>query len=179
MSDFIKRHEQDLLEWYEALVFALSLLGSGLSFFFRLTVVNGMSMGPPLSPGDRLIIWAAGYTPERGDVIVVDGYIDYGKPLVKRVIAMGGDTVDIDFEAGVVWVNGTALDERYVVAPTHLQGDVTFPLTVPEGTVFVMGDNRNESKDSRSTEIGFIDQRDILGKVVFRISPFDKIGGIQ
>lgn len=179
MRNLVKEYEQDLLEWYDALVFALLVFIVGFSFLFRIIVVNGISMVPTLSPNDRLIIWAAGYTPEQGDVIVVDGYIDYGKPLVKRVIAMGGDTVDIDFDAGVVYVNDVAQWETYVAAPTYLQGDVSFPLTVPEGSVFVMGDNRNESKDSRSSDIGFIDERDILGKAVFRISPLDQIGGIQ
>ncbi len=174
-----QKREQSLLEWYEALVFALVILVVVFSFFFRIIMVNGSSMAPTLSPSDRLVVWAAGYTPERGDVIVVDGYIDYGKPLVKRIIAMGGDTVDIDFANGVVSVNGQILEEPYIAEPTHNSYDVSFPLTVPEGTVFVMGDNRNASNDSRSTAIGCIDERDIMGKVVFRFSPVDRIGGIQ
>lgn len=174
-----EKNGQNLLEWYEALVFALAVLVVSFSFLFRIIMVNGGSMEPTLNNGDRLIIWAAGYRPQRSDVIVVDGYIDYGKPLVKRIIATGGDTVDIDFSAGTVTVNGTTLEEPYIAEPTYTSFDVTFPLTVPEGTLFVMGDNRNGSTDSRDSDIGFIDERDILGKVIFRISPFDRIGGIQ
>jgi len=112
-------------------------------------------------------------------VVVVDSYINYGKPLVKRVIAKGGDTVDIDVEQGLVYVNGEALDEPYVPEGTLSTGNVEFPLTVPEGTLFLMGDNRQHSTDSRSSDVGFIDERDILGKVVLRIYPFNKIGLIE
>lgn len=171
--------EQNALEWYEAMIFALVILVVGFSFFFRIIMVSGSSMEPTLQWNDRLIIRAAGYTPERGDVIVVDGYIDYGKPLVKRIIAMGGDTVDIDFERGEVSVNGQVLDEPYTAAPTYDSFDVEFPLTVPEGTVFVLGDNRNASSDSRVAAIGCIDERDIMGKVVFRFMPVNKLGGIE
>lgn len=173
------KNRQNLLEWYEALVFALVVLVVSFSFLFRIIMVNGGSMEPTLNNGDRLIIWAAGYQPQKGDVIVVDGYIDYGKPLVKRIIATGGDTVDIDFFAGTVAVNGEVLDEPYIAEPTYASFDVAFPLTVPEGAVFVMGDNRNASTDSRDSRIGFVDERDILGKVIFRIAPFDRMGGIQ
>lgn len=165
-----------LLEWYEALLFAVVILVVGFSFVFRITLVDGDSMEPTLSNQDRLIVWAAGYTPARGDVVIIDGYNPDGKPLVKRIIAMGGDTIDIDFAAGTVTVNGTVLDEPYILEPTHLQGSVSFPLTVPEGKVFVMGDNRNGSKDSRI--LGCIDTRDILGKVIFRLMPFQKMGRI-
>ena len=173
------RKGQNALDWYEAMIFALMILVAVFSFFFRIIMVNGSSMVPTLYGGDRLVIWAAGYTPDRGDVIVVDGYIDYGKPLVKRIIAKGGDEVDIDFVSGVVSVNGIALDEPYVAQPTYDSFDVEFPITVPEGTVFVLGDNRNASTDSRSSDIGCIDERDIMGKVIFRFSPLDRIGGIQ
>lgn len=174
-----ERSAQNALDWYEAMIFALVILVAVFSFFFRIIMVNGSSMVPTLSGGDRLVIWGAGYTPACGDVIVVDGYIDYGKPLVKRIIAKGGDTVDIDFTSGEVSVNGNVLEEPYIAEPTHVSSDVTFPLVVPENTVFVMGDNRNGSTDSRNSSVGFIDERDIMGKVVFRFSPIDRIGGIE
>ena len=174
-----ERSAQNALDWYEAMIFALVILVAAFSFFFRIIMVNGSSMVPTLSGGDRLVIWAAGYTPQHGDVIVIDGYIDYGKPLVKRIIAKGGDTVDIDFTSGQVAVNGEVLEEPYIAEPTYESFDVTFPLVVPENTVFVLGDNRNGSSDSRVSSIGCIDERDIMGKVVFRFSPFDRIGGIE
>ena len=120
-----------------------------------------------------------GYTPQRGDVVVTDDLIDYGKPLVKRVIAVGGDVVDIDFQTGAVTVNGETLEEPYIRELTLLDEGQTFPLTVPQGKLFLMGDNRCQSKDSRSPEIGCIDERDILGKAILRIFPLQKIGVIQ
>ena len=113
------RKGQSALDWYEAMVFALVILVAAFSFFIRLIMVRGSSMVPTLYENDRLIVWAAGYTPARGDVVVVDDYIDYGKPLVKRVIVKGGDEVDIDFVAGTVSVNGTVLEEPYVAQPTY------------------------------------------------------------
>ena len=153
---------QNLLEWYEALISAALVLVLIFSFFFRIIQVDGSSMVPTLVNGDKLIVWGAGYTPQRGDVVIVDSYTSYGKPLVKRVIAKGGDTVSIDYATGTVAVNGEVLQEDYIAEPTYLGYDVTFPYTVPEGTVFVMGDNRNQSLDSRSTYVGCIDERDIL-----------------
>ena len=150
---------QNLLEWYEALISAALVLVLIFSFFFRIIQVDGSSMVPTLVNGDKLIVWGAGYTPQRGDVVIVDSYTSYGKPLVKRVIAKGGDTVSIDYATGTVAVNGEVLQEDYIAEPTYLGYDVTFPYTVPEGTVFVMGDNRNQSLDSRSTYVGCIDER--------------------
>ena len=163
---------QNLLEWYEALISAALVLVLIFSFFFRIIQVDGSSMVPTLVNGDKLIVWGAGYTPQRGDVVIVDSYTSYGKPLVKRVIAKGGDTVSIDYATGTVAVNGEVLQEDYIEEPTYLGYDVTFPYTVPEGTVFVMGDNRNQSLDSRSTYVGCIDERDILGNVLVCFMPF-------
>jgi signal peptidase I len=110
----------------------------------------------------------------------VDSETSFGKPLVKRVIATGGDVIDIDYTLGTVTVNGETLDEEYLHGVATLLGyDVQFPLTVPEGTVFVMGDNRNNSLDSRSSRVGCIDERDILGKVLVRFLPVGSMGVIQ
>ena len=166
-------------EWYEALISAALVLVLIFSFFFRIIQVDGASMVPTLQNGDKLIVWGAGYTPERGDVVIVDSYTAYGKPLVKRVIAKGGDTISIDYEAGTVTVNGELLQEDYIAEPTYLGYDVTFPYTVPEGTVFVMGDNRNNSLDSRSSYVGCIDERDILGKVLVCFLPFSDFGVVK
>ena len=170
---------QGMLEWYEALISAALVLVLVFSFVFRIIQVDGSSMVPTLTNGDKLIVWGAGYTPERGDVVIVDSYTTYGKPLVKRVIAKGGDTISIDYETGTVTVNGEVLQEDYIAEPTHLGYDVEFPYTVPEGTVFVMGDNRNQSLDSRSSYIGCIDEQDILGKVLVCFLPFADFGVVK
>ena len=174
-----KKKNQNIVEWYEALIFALAFLVLLFTFVVRVVAVNGSSMVPTLHSGDRLLVQSSLFGVDRGDVVVVDSYIEYGKPLVKRVIAVGGDQVDIDAEAGQVFVNGQLLDEPYIAEPTHQAGNMEFPLTVPEGCVFVMGDNRMHSTDSRFQDIGFIDERDILGRVLYRIYPFDSIGSIQ
>jgi signal peptidase I len=172
--------DRNILEWYEALISAVVILALAFSFVFRIIQVDGDSMKPTLLNGDKLIVWGAGYTPARGDVVIVDSETSFGKPLVKRVIATGGDAVDIDYTQGTVTVNGEMLDEEYLHGVATLLGyDVEFPLTVPEGTVFVMGDNRNNSLDSRSSRVGCIDERDILGKVLVRFLPIGSMGVIQ
>ena len=170
---------QGAFEWYEALISAALVLVLVFSFFFRIIQVDGASMVPTLQNGDKLIVWGAGYEPQRGDVVIVDSYTAYGKPLVKRVIAKGGDTISIDYASGTVTVNGEVLDEDYIAEPTYLGYDVEFPYPVPEGTVFVMGDNRNNSLDSRSSYVGCIDERDILGKVLVCFLPFSDFGVVK
>ncbi len=173
------RKNLDILDWYDALVFALTALVLVFAFCVRIVVVDGHSMEPTLSSGDRLLVQSTFYTPQRGDVVVVDGYINYGKPLVKRVIAKGGDTVNIDAQRGVVTVNGEELQEPYIAELTHTAGNMQFPLTVPEGQLFLMGDNRQHSTDSRFTSVGLIDERDILGKVLWRIFPLNSLEKIK
>ena len=150
---------QNLLEWYEALISAALVLVLIFSFFFRIIQVDGSSMVPTLVNGDKLIVWGAGYTPQRGDVVIVDSYTSYGKPLVKRVIAKGGDTVSIDYATGTVAVNGEVLQEDYIAEPTYLGYDVQFPYTVPEGTVFVMGDNRKQEIQHVDASLVLLDAR--------------------
>ena len=170
---------QSLVEWYEALVSALVVMVLLFSFFFRIIQVDGGSMNPTLRDGDKLIVWGAGYTPQRGDVVIVDDYTSYGRPLVKRIIAVGGDTISIDYTAGAVTVNGEVLEEDYIAEPTFLGYDVAFPYTVPEGELFLMGDNRNASLDSRSSSIGCIAEEDILGKVLFCFLPLEDAGVVK
>lgn len=167
------------LDWYDSLVFALALLVLMFTFCARIIGVNGSSMKNTLSEGDRLLVQSILYTPERGDLVVIDSYIDYGKPLVKRIVALGGDVVEIDTEQGLVYVNGQPLNEPYTAESTQVAGNIEYPFTVPDGTVFLIGDNRQHSTDSRFTKVGCIDERDVLGKVLFRVFPLNKIGTVK
>ena len=141
---------------------------------FRVVVVSGPSMKNTLFHGDYIILLSNTLynEPKQGDIIVAskDSFKD-GEPIIKRIIATEGQQVDIDFNKGIVYVDGVALDEPYTRTGTNMQEGVYFPLTVEEGCVLVMGDNRNESKDSRNPEIGMIDEREILGKAIFLLFP--------
>ena len=125
---------------------------------------------------DRVLISNLFYTPEQGDIVVFRKASYKEEALIKRVIALEGQTVDIDFEEGLVYVDGVALNEPYVNTPTNMQLDFEGEITVPEGCVFVLGDNRNKSNDSRDDRIGCIDERFILGRVVLRITPLSHFG---
>ena len=141
---------------------------------FRVVVVSGPSMNNTLYHGDLLVVLGnVLYSkPEQHDIVVVSKKsFDDGKPIIKRVIATEGQTVDIDFQRGVVIVDGQELTEEYCLTPTNLQEGVEFPLTVDDGCIFVMGDNRNESKDSRSPDIGLVDCREVIGRAVLLIFP--------
>lgn len=168
-----------LLEWVDSMVVAAVLLALVFTFGVRIVQVDGTSMNPGLQDGERLLLSSLPYEPEYGDVVVIDSYTDYGKLLIKRVIGMEGDVIDIDFETGVVYRNGQPLDEPYTAEPTYLSEGVAFPLTVPDGMLFIMGDNRNNSKDSRSPEISCVSAGDVLGRAVLRLTPFDKFGAIS
>ncbi|MGD9560078.1 MAG: signal peptidase I [Oscillospiraceae bacterium] len=174
-----RERNTSVLEWFDALIFALSIVLVVLLFFVRTVNVDGSSMVPTLLDNEQLLIRSVAYAPQRGDIVVVDGYTNYGAPLVKRVIGMPGDAVDINFNTGDVFVNGVALDEPYINDPTTRAYDVEFPLVVPQGHLFLMGDNRLYSIDSRHTDIGFIDERDILGKVFLRIFPVGQFGLVE
>lgn len=166
-------------EWLDSLMFAILFILIIFAFFVRLVGVNGDSMNPTLKSGDWLAVKSVNTTVERGDIVVITQPNLLGKPLIKRIIAKGGDEVNIDFFDHKVMVNGVVLDEPYIAEPTELMGNMTYPLKVPEGKVFVMGDNRNESSDSREKYIGFIDEDYILGVAKFRILPFGSFGGVQ
>lgn len=162
-----------LYEWIGAAIFSLAFVVLVFTFLFRIVGVVGNSMNPTLSWGDRLIITRLGYTPQQGDIVIVNRYTE--EPLVKRVVAVGGQTLRIDDETGTVYVNGKALDEPYIQGHTYSLGFGAEEQTVPEGCVFVMGDNREHSKDSRyMDEVGFVSESDVIGKAVFRFLPLNK-----
>lgn len=174
------RARRETYDWIQSLLIALILCVLLFMFVVRVIDVQGSSMNPTLRQGDKMLVSDLLYKPKQGDVVVFkcDRY-DPNKALVKRVIATGGQEVNIDFEHGIVYVDGQPLEEDYIAELTHLKSDFIGPKTVPEGCVFVMGDNRNMSTDSRKTEIGMVDERMIIGRVYFVIYPLGQMGWVS
>lgn len=185
-----EKRSREAYEWVQALVCSVLAVVLLFTFGARLIGVDGHSMVPTLQDGDRLLVLnsmlCGGYEP--GDIVVLRKESFLPTPIVKRVIAVEGQVVDIDFGSGTVFVDGTPLREDYINERTYTPEGTEFPLTVPEGCVFVMGDNRNHSTDSRSAQLGTIDQRYIIGRAVFLALPgpdavtgvrdYGRIGGI-
>lgn len=182
---------RELYEWARSLVAAVLIIVLVFTFVIRLMAVLGPSMRQTLQDGDRLMVLDSLLVREyrRGDIVIARKESFSDDPIVKRVIAVGGQTVDIDFNAGVVYVDGGALKEDYINDLTYTYEGTEFPLTVPEGSVFLMGDNRNMSTDSRDKRIGTVDTRYLIGKAVFLVFPgpdsitgkreFDRIGALS
>ena len=164
----------DLFFWLQAFVAVLCALVLVFSFLGRVIVVDGSSMVPTLHHGDLLLLQGIGYTPEQGDIVVLTKeFQNVDTPIVKRIIATGGQTVHIDYSTSTVYVDGVALDEPYINELMRMpMGETITDVTVPEGSVFVMGDNRNNSSDSRVPELGTVDERYILGEVLLVLFPF-------
>lgn len=171
----------DLYFWLQALVMALVGLILVFTFVGRIIGVDGRSMMPTLHDRDMLLLQSIGYTPRQGDVVVLSKKsFEDGQPIVKRVIAEGGQTVDIDYDTNTVYVDGVALDEPYILEPMMaLPASYATHIEVPEGSVFVMGDNRNHSTDGRSPSIGVVDNRCVLGHALFVLLPFEDAGTIE
>lgn len=174
-----KKALKGLYEWVETFLFALAAVVLIFTFVLKFVTVSGDSMMQTFHNGDRLLISSINYTPKQGDVVVVDvshnleelGYVS-GAPYIKRVIATEGQTVNIDPFTWTVYVDGDPIDEPYVYRCNNdkmVRGYVDYPYTVSEGCVFVMGDNRNGSSDSRM--LGEIEEKYILGKVFMRLVP--------
>lgn len=166
--------KKTVLAYLHDIILYLTVIVLLLLLVFRVVVVSGTSMNVTLLDGDYLLLISNIIypSPQHGDIVVVSKEsFDDGAPIVKRVIATEGQTVDIDFEAGIVYVDGLVLDEPYTFTPTNLNGGMNFPLTVEEGCIFVMGDNRNGSRDSRFPEIGLVDEREVLGKAILLFLP--------
>ena len=163
-----------LILYLHDIVYLLCVMMVVLLLVFRVVVVSGTSMYMTLLDGDYLLLLSNTFyrNPKAGDVVVASkDSFENGAPIVKRIIATEGQMVDIDFDKGIVYVDGKALDEPYALTATTLYEGVNFPLMVQKGCVFVLGDNRDDSKDSRSPEIGQIDSRQIVGKVIFLFFP--------
>lgn len=168
-------------EWVEALITSIIVVVVLFTFLFRIVNVSGTSMVPTLESGDRVVLQSYFYHPARGDVVVITHAENYSQPIIKRVIALENQVVNIDFQTGTVYVDGDALDESAYIQNgiTTQHSDFTFPLTVPKGHIFVLGDNRKVSNDSRFSDIGMIDVNNILGKAEVVVFPFEKIGKIK
>lgn len=189
----------DFMEICESIVTSIFVVILIFTFICRPVTVDGASMQPTLNaviepgvPADKLIMTTFLYTPKVGDIVVIENEKSYffqigsdnteivsgsslGKRLIKRVIAVGGQTINIDFENGIVYIDDKPLSESYIKSPTYLNpGAFDYPITIPEGYIFVMGDNRNNSTDSRDPSVGLVRNEDVIGKAVLRFYPFEK-----
>ncbi len=181
MTDENKKTETKKLGWKETvllylhdLVYLLVIVMVVFLVVFRVIIVSGGSMRMTLLDGDYLLLLSNIFyqEPQRGDIVVISKEsFDNGSPIVKRVIATEGQIVDIDFENGIVYVDGLPLEEAYINNLTTNSEGVPFPQIVEEGCIFVLGDNRQVSKDSRSLEIGLIDKREVMGKAILLMFP--------
>ena len=178
---------KSFFDWIEMLVLAIFIVLIFFSFAIRICTVDGSSMEQTLKNGEKVAIWEINYTPKVGDIVVVQSHTYDNKPLVKRVIAVGGQTLKIDFRTWKITVDGKVLKEDYAynfngsrwmdtynyysVVADYI--DEEGVVTVPEGYVFVMGDNRNNSRDSRDENIGFVEYQEVMGRVFYSLSAFE------
>lgn len=168
-----------IFEWANALFLALVVVLLLLIFVFRQVTVNGTSMTNTLQHNDRLIATNFMYTPQNGDIVVISHGQNYSKPIIKRVIAVGGQSLDIDYSTGEVKVDGVVQNEKYIKGTTkQLLNPLDIPEVIPDGYIFVMGDNREGSLDSRSKDIGLIPIDNIIGKAEWRTYPFESFGTV-
>ena len=176
MEENVKKQREsgkDFYEWVQALVCSVLVVVMLFTFVIRMIGVDGHSMVPTLQDGDRLLVLNSMLYDDYkyGDIVVLRKSSFLSEPIVKRVIATEGQTVDIDFEAGIVYVDGEALEEDYTRESTRTPEGLDFPITVPEGHLFVLGDNRNNSSDSRHPDLGAVDTRYIIGRALVLAFP--------
>ena len=159
--------------WLQAMVPVVVGVVLAFTLLGRITVVDGSSMRPTLEHGDRMLVWSLGYEPKQGDIVVLrKDFGDVSGPIVQRGIAVEGQTVRIEYETNTVYVDGQPLEEDYILEPMEQQyWQQLDEMTVPEGCIFVMGDNRNVSNDSRNPQLGAVDTRYVLGKCCLVIWP--------
>ena len=182
-----RRPGAELYEWLQLFLGCMAAAVVLFNCVARLTQVDGESMNNTLQDGEIMLIWSLGYTPEQGDIVVLNKtsallpHWTEPRAIVKRVIATQGQTVDIDYGVGAVYVDGQPLEEPYLPEEMHLPYSSTMQQThweVPEGSIFVMGDNRNHSTDSRDERLGIIDSDYILGKAVLALWPMERFGTV-
>lgn len=173
-------NRRETYDWIQCIISALIICVCIFVFCIRVIDVNGTSMEPTLHNGNKMLVSGIFYKPHYGDVVVFkkDTY-DPNKALVKRVIAVAGDEINIDFDKGIVYVNGEPVDEPYINEITSTKIDFIGPKEVPENCVFVMGDNRNASTDSRDSRIAMVDSRTIIGRVYYVIFPLNELRMVE
>ncbi len=168
---------QEVYQSVRSLATIMAVLILCFTFVARVIMVSGPSMENTLHDGNVVLIWCLAYAPKQGDIVVLTQQSFLEDSIIKRVIATGGQHVDIDYDRGTVSVDGVVLEEPYIKEAMRVPayGASNTSVTVPEGCIFVMGDNRNNSEDSRSQYLGFVDSRCVLGKAVFQLFPFSDI----
>ncbi len=179
-AEIEQANKKEGYDWIQSIITALIICIVVFLFFVRVIDVSGDSMNPTLIDGEKMLVSGLFYKPKQGDVVIfkTDDY-NPDKALVKRVIATEGQVVNIDFDNGIVYVDDVPLEEDYIAELTRVKIDFRGPWTVPEGNVFVMGDNRNQSTDSRDKRIGNVDEKEIIGRayaVIYPFSEFRRIG---
>lgn len=191
-----RRFAAEIIDWFETVITSISAIIIIFAVFTRLSTVDGSSMLPTLHDTERLLITDFMYTPQRNDIVVLwtDNLYNeltdkWGKAIVKRIVGLPGDTIELDTSTGSVYRNGEKLahemtdgilyeDGHAINDYTAVSWDMDGAVTVPEGYVFVMGDNRNDSVDSRDKRVGLVDMNNIIGKAYLRVAPFDRFGGL-
>lgn len=165
-------------DWIKCIIFAISIVVLCLTFVFRLVDVEGTSMDDTLATKDKVIVTNLFYTPKTNDIVVISHGAEYANPIIKRVIATEGQTIKLDYENDRIFVDGVVIEESYIDDSTFggNYGDNVIPEIIPEGKIFVMGDNRKVSLDSRSKEIGLIDVENVIGKAQFVAFPLSEFG---
>lgn len=185
MSNHNINHTQNIkffsicFDWIESTVQAIIIVVFLMSFVFRTVNISGDSMRNTLHNNDKVIIKLWNYTPKNGDIVVIKRGNKLNSPLIKRIIAIEGQKLNIDFNQGTVSVDGRKINESYTKERMWLRGDINIPDVIPKGYCFVMGDNRNNSTDSRFEEVGLIPYSNIVGKATYIIFPLDRIGSIS
>lgn len=170
--------QKEVLDWSFSIIAAIVIALLIRNFVFTLVNVDGNSMNPTLTNGDKLYVSRIMYKPKTGDIIILHPPQSYNTPYVKRIVALEGQVVDIKPEEGAIYVDGEKLEEDYVTGPLSSGGNLEYPFEVPKDCVFVMGDNRNPGGSTDSRLLGPIPVKNIMGKAIFRILPLNHMGSL-